>query len=229
MAVVFSQRLTNQFAQVKFDDFKNRTYAFDEAFMKTVVSGMDMDLNMGSLREFFSGLPEEHKDDDSFSVELTVLDRANTSLPLLTLDDGSRTTVYYRVQAAVLSVAGEKVFTVQMDVKMNGQVWYNSKSTDFKDLKFEMSQSKVLTQGVAHRSSSDLFYSAASNFMEKYISTHFENFFLTKNWDQIVDNQFLRVSFNKIYVRKGLISFKLNTYWKKDMDAILESLKKKTN
>lgn len=195
--------------------------------MQEALSGMDLDLNVGSLKEFFSGLPSSLKDDEGFSVELTLLDHSNASLPLLTLNDGSTTTLYYGLQATVLSAAGDKVFSVQMDVQMKGQIWYNSNSMDFKDLTFTMTNSKVLTKGVAHRSNSDMFYSAASNFMEKYVSTHFDNFFLTRNWNQLIDNQFLRVNFNKIYVRKGLLSFKLNTYWKKDMDAILEALKKK--
>jgi len=227
MAVVFSQRLVNQFARVKFDDFKNRTYSLKQQFVQDALAGMDLDLNMGSLKEFFSGLPSSQKEDEAFSLKLTLLDHSNASLPLLTLNDGSTTTVFFGLQAAVLSAAGDKLFTVQMDVQMKGQIWYNSNSMDFKDLTFTMSNSKVLTQGVAHRSNSDMFYSAASNFMEKYVSINFENFILTKNWDQLVDNQFLRVNFDKIYVRKGLLSFKLNTYWKKDMDAILEALKNK--
>lgn len=133
------------------------------------------------------------------------------------------------MEVDVMDTAGKKMFTVSMDVDMNGQIWYNSNDMDFKDLKFTMSNSKVLTQGVAHKSTSDMFYSAASNFIQKYIADNFDNFVVFNKWDKIVDNKFLRVTINKIFQNAHMLIFKLSTYWKKDMDAILAELKTKKN
>lgn len=49
------------------------------------------------------------------------------------------------MEVDVLDNSGKKLFTVSMDIDMNGHIWYNSSSMDFKDLKFTMSNSKVLT------------------------------------------------------------------------------------
>lgn len=74
-----------------------------------------------------------------------------------------------------------------------------------------------------------MFYSASANFIENYISNNFVNFFKLSNWDNIIDNKFVRVSIIKITLDDHVMAFKLSTYWKKDMYAILEELKKKKN
>lgn len=229
MAVVFSQRIVNQFAQIRFADFKNASYSISTEFMAKAVADMDLDLNVGTLRQFFSGISEEIKDEEMFSLEVRVLNHSNSSLPLLQFNDQSTVDAFYGMQVDVLDNSGKLMFTVSMDVDMLGHVWYDSKSMDFKDLKFMMSQSKVLTEGVAHKSTSNMFYSATSNFIERYISNNFNNFVKLSDWDKIVDNKIVRVSIKKTYLRKGLLSFKLATYWKKDMDAILSELKTKKN
>lgn len=65
---------------------------------------------------------------------------------------------------------------------------------------------------MAHKSTSNMFYSATSNFIERYISEKlFDNFFVLSQWDKLVDNKFVKVSIKKTYLRKGLLSLKLST------------------
>lgn len=83
MAIVFSDRIINQFCQARFTDLKNTTYSVSTELMDKAVSGMDMDLNIGSLREFFSGISEDIQDEETFSLEIRFKDHSNTSEPLL--------------------------------------------------------------------------------------------------------------------------------------------------
>lgn len=229
MGVIFSDRIINQFCQARFTDLKNTTYSVSTELMSKAVSGMDLDLNIGSLRQFFSGISEDIQDDENFSLEIRLKDHSNTTEPLLFFTPANTIDTNFGLEVDVMDNTGKKMFTVSMDVDMNGQIWYNSNDMDFKDLKFEMSNSQVLTEGVAHKSTSNMFYSAASNFIEKYIADNFDDFIVFSKWDKIVDNKFVRVTIVNIYQNSHMLIFKLSTYWKKDMDAILVELKANKN
>lgn len=137
--------------------------------------------------------------------------------------------VYYGMEVDVLDKTGKVLFTVSMDIDMKGHIWFSSSAFYFRDLKFTMSNSKVLTEGVAHRSTSNMFYSATSNFIEKYVSKQYDDFVLFSEWDKFFDNKFVKVTLKKTYMKKGLLFLKFTTSWKKEMDAILEELKNNKN
>lgn len=84
---MLSVRICNQLAQVKFAEVKNTNYSLSTEFMSKAVSDMDLDLNIGTLRQFFSGISEDIQDDELFSLEIRLKDNSNTTVPLIVFND----------------------------------------------------------------------------------------------------------------------------------------------
>lgn len=127
MALVFSDRFCSQFAQKKMNELKNTSYIFDNEFIQKSMSGMDVDLSIASLRQFFNGIPESYKDDEEFGLTLRVFNTENNvNKSIVGLNADSSTEIYFGMEIDVNDDAGVKIFTVSMDVDMNGKMWYNS-------------------------------------------------------------------------------------------------------